>query len=331
MIFDEINKHTNPKIVITTHHKPDGDAMGSTLGLYNLFLNIGISSVVITPTDYADFLTWLPGNDNVLIYEGNESKSHDLVENADFIFCLDFNKYSRLNDLGNKVKESKAQKVLIDHHQEPEQIGNMTWWNPKACSTCELVYRMAVAEGKKSFVDQKVAQCIYTGIMTDTGNFKYRGTNSDTHRIVAELLDTGMNQTEIHELVYDSFTEKRLRLIGFALSQRMEILSELNTALIYLNAQDLKDFEVKTGDTDGLVNYGLSLKGIKLAVLIIDRTKLIKMSFRSKNSFDVNAFAKKHFNGGGHINAAGGSSEIDLEQTIENFKIALNLYKNELI
>lgn len=325
-----IEKFSNPKIIITTHHKPDGDAMGSSLGLYNLLLNMGIDSQVITPSDYAKFLAWMPGNDKVLNFEYTASQCRKLVEQADIVFCLDFNKLSRINELGDYVQNSKALKVLIDHHQEPQQFDYMDWWDSSACSTCELIYRMAEAENLTSYVDANVARCLYTGIMTDTGGFRHRGTNANTHRIVAYLLDTGIDQTVIHEMVFDGFSEKRLKLIGFALSQRMEVLADYNAVLLYLTAQDLLDYDVKTGDTEGLVNYGLSIEGIKFSTLIIDRSVLVKMSFRAKGEFNVNIFARNHFSGGGHVSAAGGSSSDSIEETIDKFKNALTLYKNEL-
>jgi len=330
-IIPLITNSISKNIVITTHHKPDGDAMGSTLALYNFFNSIGIKSTVITPTDYADFLAWLPGNDNVIIYEKEVEKSNQLVADADFIFCLDFNKLSRINEMGVEVEKSKAIKILMDHHQEPQTFDNMTWWDSKACSTCELVYRFIVAEGYHNKIDIEIAQCIYTGIMTDTGSFRHRGTNANTHKIAADLLEKGIDQTIIHQKVFDSFTENRLRFIGFALSERMEVLREFNTVLIYLTKEDLKRFDIRTGDTEGLVNYGLGINGTKLAALIIDRDVLIKMSFRSVGDFNVNEFARDHFNGGGHINAAGGSSTDTIEASVLKFKELLKKYKNQLL
>lgn len=329
-ILPLILKSRSKNIVITTHHKPDGDAMGSTLALYNFFLAIGVKSTVITPTDYADFLSWMPGNDNVIIYENEVEKSNTLVSEADFIFCLDFNKVSRINEMGAEVEKSKAHKILMDHHQEPQMFDDMTWWDSKACSTCELIYRFIVAEGFQEKINKEIAQCIYTGIMTDTGSFRHRGTNANTHKIAADLLEKGIDQTEIHQKVFDSFTENRLRLIGFALSERMEVLKEFNTVLIHLTKDDLKRFDIRTGDTEGLVNYGLGINGTKLAALIIDRDVLVKMSFRSVGDFNVNEFARDHFNGGGHINAAGGSSTDTIEATILKFKELLKEYKNQL-
>jgi len=329
-ILPSILTHPNPVVVITTHHKPDGDAMGSTLGLFLLLKEIGIHAQVITPTDYADFLAWLPGNEAVWNFETSPQKCIDLVEKADFVFCLDFNKLSRINELGAVVANAKAQTFLMDHHQEPETFGSNYWWDPQACSTCEIVYRFIVAEGFQDKINKEIATCIYTGIMTDTGGFRHRGTNAQTHRIAAHLLELGVEPEIVHQRVWDSSSESRLRLLGFALSERMEVLKEFNTVLIWLSKEDLQRFQVKTGDTEGLVNYGLGITGVKLAALIIDRSVLVKMSFRSREGFDVNQFAKKHFSGGGHVLAAGGSSSVSLEETLINFKEALNLYKEQL-
>lgn len=330
-ILPKILSLSQPKVVITTHHKPDGDAMGSTLALYLFLKEIGLTAQVITPTDYADFLHWLPGNESVWNYEEVPEKCNKYVLESDFVFCLDFNKLSRINELGEIVSKSNAYTILMDHHQEPETFSNNGWWDAKACSTCELVYRFIVEEGYVSKLTPSIATCLYTGIMTDTGGFRHRGTNAQTHKIAAHLLEIGVEPEKVHQRVFDSFSENRIRLMGYALSERMEVISELNTVLIYLSKADLVRFQVKTGDTEGLVNYGLGISGIKLAALIIDRTVLVKMSFRSREGFDVNQFAKKHFSGGGHVLAAGGSSSQSLEETIIKFKEVIKLYKEQLV
>ncbi|MCO5254467.1 MAG: bifunctional oligoribonuclease/PAP phosphatase NrnA [Bacteroidia bacterium] len=329
-IIPLIQQSPSKNIVITTHHKPDGDAMGSTLALYHFLKNLGLHSTVITPTDYADFLTWLPGNNQVVIFEEAKDKCRALVANADFIFCLDFNKLTRINEMGVEVEKSKAKKILMDHHPEPNQFDDMQWWNSAATSTCEQVYKFILAEGYHDKMDANVAACIYTGMMTDTGGFRFRGVSSETHLIVADLLKTGIIPADIHAKVYDSFTEDRLRLIGFSLSERMEVLHEYKTVLIHLTKEDLQRFNVKTGDTEGLVNYGLGIDGTILSALIIDRTVMVKMSFRSKGNFDVNYLAKNLFGGGGHVNAAGANSYDTLENVISTFKNSLADYKDQL-
>lgn len=329
-IMQALQRVENPKIVITTHHKPDADAMGSSLGL-KLFLDtFGYKVDVISPTDYATFLNWMKDCDKVIIFENEPELSKQLALQADFIFCLDFNHLSRINEFGDIVAESNAIKVLIDHHQFPQGFENMTFWDDLASSTCELVYRFIHANKMDDRINQPIAECLYTGIVTDTGSFRFSNTSSETLKIAAGLMEKGINHVNIYDRVFDSFTESRVRFIGYAISQKLEVLHEYNTALITINKDELKRFNVITGDTEGLVNYGLSIEGIKFAALIIDRTKIVKMSFRSKGNFASNNFALQHFNGGGHFYAAGGSSELNLEDTISKFKQTLKIYKAQL-
>ncbi len=304
------------KIVITTHHKPDGDAMGSSLGLYHFLLRLGHHVHVVTPTDYPYFLHWLPGNSEVVDFQLAEQKSKDLVEQADIIFCCDFNALSRINQLGELVRASTSKKVMIDHHLEPEGFEDFTYWDVKACAAAELVYRFIVDLGWKDLIDKEVATCLYTGIMTDSGSFRFPSTTSNVHRIIADLIDKGADNARIHELIYDTNSENRLKFLGHVLSQKMVILEEYHTAYIFIDQAELKKFGIVTGDTEGIVNYALSINGIKLAVLVIDRGELRKLSFRSKGEFPANEIAKKYFEGGGHRNAAGGMSKANLTDTI---------------
>ncbi len=329
-ILNTINQTPNAKVVITTHHKPDADAMGSSLGLQLFLKNFGVSSTVITPTDFAPALHWMKGSQEVLVFEGNEQKAAEITNAAHFVFCLDFNHLSRINEFGDIVGNSQALKILIDHHQFPQGFEQLTFWDDKASSTCELVYRLIQESQNTSYMNADVAACLYTGLMTDTGSFRHSNCSSNTHRIAADLMDYGINHVAIHDQVFDSFTEDRVRFIGYAISQKLEVLREYNTALITINKEELKKYKIQTGDTEGLVNYGLGIEGIKFAVLIIDRTKMVKMSFRSKGSFAANAFAMNHFEGGGHFNAAGGSSMLTFEHTVKEFKENLKLYKKEL-
>lgn len=330
-LVTKIKGGTKLSIIVTTHHKPDGDAMGSALGLGAYLKLLGHKVKVVTPTDYPRFLHWMPGHRDVLIYEGHEKETKLLCENADIVFCLDFNSLSRINEFGPVVESSKALKVMIDHHREPEEFEDYTFWSHEASSTCELVYHFIKGIGDLKLITPDIADCLYTGMMTDTGSFRFRGTTSDTHRTIADLIDLGARNSLIHELVYDSNTLLRLKMMGYVLYEKLEILKAYNTALIYLSREELMRFDIKTGDTEGFVNYGLSLEGIKFSVLIIDRTKLVKMSFRSKGEFSCNEFARNHFNGGGHKNAAGGQSNDTLEATIIKFTEVLALYKDQLI
>jgi len=320
------------KIVITTHHKPDGDAMGSSLGLYNYLIQQGHHARVIAPTDYPDFLSWLPGNENVIIYTEHREEAAALIADAKLIFCLDFNALSRINDMGELVGESNAYKIMIDHHLEPADFDDYRHWDINACATAQLVYDFIVNElHHKELVNKDVATCLYTGIMTDSASFRLPNTTSGVHRIVADLIDAGAVNWRIHELVYNSASENRLRFLGHCLANCLEVLPEFNTAIIAVNKHDLERFDVETGDTEGVVNYALSMASIRLAAFIVERSDRVKLSLRSKGEFPANEICKKYFNGGGHRNAAGGHSEGSLEQVIQQFKQILPEYKKLLI
>jgi bifunctional oligoribonuclease and PAP phosphatase NrnA len=329
-LVEKILSGTYSSAVITTHHKPDGDAMGSSLGLY-AFLTSFIKNVqVISPTDYPEFLAWLPNNDKVIIYEDNIELATKITNEAQLVFCLDFNRLSRINEYGEVVRNSPAEKVLIDHHLEPEHFENYTLWDSKSSSTCELIFHFVKHFFGLEHISRDCATCLYTGLMTDTGNFQYNNTNSTTHIVAADLLDKGADHVKIHEQIFDTFTLDRSRLFGYCLYHKLEVLPGLRTALIHLSAEELKEFNVQVGDTEGLVNFGLGLKGIVLSVLIIDRTKMVKMSFRSKGDFAVNEYAARFFNGGGHRNASGGGSSDTLENVVQKFRDTIIEYKEEL-
>jgi phosphoesterase RecJ-like protein len=317
--------------VITTHHKPDADALGSSLGLYHFLQKIEIDAAVISPTDYGDFLKWLPGEDNVINFEEQTDRATQLVHEADWVFCLDFNSLKRINEMGKLVEHSAAKKVLIDHHLEPETFADYGLHTAKASSTCELVFMFIEQFDGVELMDKTIASCLYAGMMTDTASFKHSSTYPSTHRVAAVLLEKGAEPNKIYEAVYDNFTADRTRFIGYCISQKLQILEEYHTALICVTADELKKFNSTTGDTEGLVNWGLTIKGIKLSTLIVDRTVLRKMSFRAKGDFPANEFARKYFNGGGHFSAAGGESTDSLETTEEKFKTALKDYRHLLI
>ncbi len=318
-------------IVITTHHKPDGDALGSSLGLWHYLKQKQHHVRVVTPTDYPNFLAWMPGNPEVIIYTEKKELSAQLVAQADLIFCLDFNSLSRINDLGELVRVSSAKKIMIDHHLDPEDFDDFRFWDTRACSAAQLVYEF-IAEflGDKNSIDADVATCLYTGIMTDSGSFRFPSTTANVHRITAELIDLGADNAAIHQLVYDHASENRLRFLGYCLSNKLEVLHEYNTALITVNQEELKQFDSTTGDTEGVVNYALSIDNIRLAAFIIERTDKVKLSLRSTGTFPANEICKSYFHGGGHRNAAGGQSEDTLEQVVHQFKSLLLEYKNLL-
>src|ERR1700709_2373495 len=320
------------KIVITTHHKPDGDAMGSSLGLYNYLIQQGHHTTVITPTDYPDFLSWMPGNEEVIIYTEKQAESAALIADADIIFCLDFNNLTRINQMGELVRAASAYKIMIDHHLEPEDFDDYRHWDINACAAAQLVYTFIVdVLDNKKLINKAVATCLYTGIMTDSASFRLPNTTSAVHRVVADLIDAGAVNWRIHELVYNSASENRLRFLGHCLTNCLEILPEYNTAIIVVNKTDLKKYDVNTGDTEGIVNYALSIASIRLAAFIVERRDRVKLSLRSKGEFPANEICKKYFSGGGHRNAAGGHSEDSLEQVIQQFKQILPEYKKILI
>jgi len=320
------------KIVITTHHKPDGDAMGSSLGLYNYLIQQGHHAKVITPTDYPDFLSWMTGNEEVIIYTEHQEQSATLIADADIVFCLDFNALGRINQMGELVGASSAYKIMIDHHLEPEDFDDYRHWNINACATAQLIYDFIVNELQRpELINKDVATCLYTGIMTDSASFRLPNTTSTVHRIVADLIDAGAVNWRIHELVYNSASEGRLRFLGHCLANCLEVLPEYNTAIIAVSKDDLEKYDVDTGDTEGIVNYALSMASIRLAAFIVERRDKVKLSLRSKGEFPANEIVKKYFSGGGHRNAAGGHSEDSLEQVIQQFKLILPEYKKLLI
>ena len=320
------------KIVITTHHKPDGDAMGSSLGLYNYLIQQGHHVKVITPTDYPQYLSWMPGNEDVIIYTEHTKEAAGLIAEARMIFCLDFNALGRINEMGVLVGESSAVKILIDHHLEPEGFDDYRYWDINACATAQLIYTFIAGQlNHKELINKDVATCLYAGIMTDSASFSLPNTTPAVHHIVADLMEAGAVNWRINDLVYNNSSENRIRFLGNCLSNRLEVLYDYNTAIIYANKHDLEKYEVVTGDTEGIVNYALSISGIRLAAFIVERSDKVKLSLRSRGEFPANDICKRYFSGGGHRNAAGGISTDSLEQVINQFKLILPEYKKLLI
>ncbi|MBP6099870.1 MAG: bifunctional oligoribonuclease/PAP phosphatase NrnA [Flavobacterium sp.] len=311
---------TPKKIVIIPHRSPDGDAMGSTLGLYHLLMQMKHQAVVISPNDFPSFLDWMPGSENVLVYENDREATSKWVAAADLIFTLDFNALHRTGEMETVLSKVSVPFIMIDHHQSPDTYAKYTFSDTSYGSTCEMLYNFMVQIGKKAFIDKTIATCLYTGILTDSGGFKFPKTTGNTHRIVAEFIELGVENTVIPTLLFDNSSYNRLQLLGRAL-QNLKVIADKKTAYITLSQKELDDFGYEKGDTEGIVNYGLSIKGIHFAAIFIEHTdeKIIKISFRSQGDFDVNLFARAHFNGGGHMNAAGGKSNETLEKTIEKF------------
>jgi len=311
-------------IVIVMHQKPDADAMGSSLGLYHVLNAMGHHLNVISPTNWADWLGWMPGAEKVIDYELNTAESNRLLEKADWIFCLDFNVLHRTRKMTEPISKAPGTRILIDHHQQPQKEAFAYGISDTSKSSAsEMVFDFIESAGQGVRINQEVAECLYAGVMTDTGSFRFHSSSASVHRMVAVLKDTGFDHTKVHENLFDNFLENRLRFIGHALLNRMEVLYEYNTALISIPWKDLVKYQIRTGDTEGLVNYPLTIQGIKFAALIIDRDEEIKCSFRSKGDFDVNQFARNYFEGGGHRNAAGGRSSETLDQTTQRFRASL--------
>jgi phosphoesterase RecJ-like protein len=328
-IFPELS---NPKkVVVTMHQKPDGDAMGSTLGLFHFLKQLGHQVTVISPTNWASFLNWMPGCKEVMDYEKNAATANQLIASADWIFCLDFNTLGRTKNMEQALLKAPGQRILIDHHQEPQvEVFAYGVSDTGKSSTAEMVYDFIAGSGHSDKINSDVAECIYTGVMTDSGSFRFPSTSANVHKLVAFLKDKGLEHSKVHEAIYDNFSENRLRFIGNVLLNRMEIFYDYNTALITIPQADLLKYDVKTGDTEGLVNYPLSIEGIKLAAIIIDRGDERKCSFRSKGDFDVNTFGRTYFGGGGHFNAAGGQTTLPLEEAAAHFITAMKENKDKL-
>lgn len=323
---------TPQNIALVAHRNPDGDAIGSTLGLEHYLNSKGHEAQTVLPNDVPDFLQWLPGSENIYKYDKHNSQSKNTLDKATILFVLDFNAFHRVGDDMQKALESyEGTIIMIDHHQQPDPISEFIYSDTSICSTCQMVYHFIDMLGDLDLINEKTATCLYTGIMTDTGSFRFSSTTSTTHRVIGDLIDKGAENAKIHDNVFNANTYSRLQLMGIAMSN-MKIFKEYHTAYITMTQEELNSCDYKKGDTEGFVNYGLSLKGIHMAVIFIEdaEQKIIKISFRSKGKFSVNQFARNHFNGGGHDNAAGGRSEVEMEETIKKFVDLLPEYKNDL-
>lgn len=319
------------QIVITTHQKPDADAMGSSLALRHFLSQFGHSVTVISPTNWAGWVNWMPGTKEVMDYEQDKAKAEAVLDKADWLFCLDFNIFHRTKTLTEKLQQLTCTKILIDHHQEPDTASfDYGISDTSKSSTCEMIYDFMVDSGHADKINEEIGMCIYAGVVGDTGSFRFSSASAAVHRLVADLKDRKLNHGYVHDKLFDNFLENRLRFTGNVLLNRMEIFYEYNTALIAIPKSDLQKYHIKTGDTEGLVNYPQSIQGIKLVALVIDRDEERKWSFRSKGDFDCNTFARKYFEGGGHYNASGGRSSDSLEKTVQYFKQVMKENENLL-
>ncbi len=318
------------KAVILTHVNPDGDAIGSSLGLHRVLVNLGHEATVITPNVYPNFLKWMPGNDHVVIFNNNQKKAVQLLEDTELIFSLDFNHLKRIKQFNTLVENSKAYKILIDHHPDPDDFADCIYCDTSVSSTAELLYDFILDLGFEKAIDRDVALCLFTGIMTDTGCFSYNSSQPYTFRVVEALLHYGFEKNNAYSMVYDNFSADRIRLLGYLLNEKMEVFPEYRTAVISLTREEQKRYHFQPGDSEGFVNYPMSIKGIKFSVLFIEKEDHIKLSLRSKGNFAVNSIAEKHFNGGGHFNAAGGEFYSSMAETLSKFRELLPQYQDEL-
>ncbi|MFN8273491.1 MAG: bifunctional oligoribonuclease/PAP phosphatase NrnA [Flavobacteriaceae bacterium] len=321
---------TQPKkIAIIPHRSPDGDAMGSTLAMYHFLKKCGHEPVVISPNDFPEFLAWMPASNLVQVYENNREQVAKILHQAELIFTLDFNALHRTGEMEKVLSQLKVPFVMIDHHQSPDSYAIVTYSDTQFGSTCEMVYNFINYLEKKDLLDKTIATCIYTGILTDSGSFRFPKTTGNTHRIVADLIDLGVDNTEIPALLFDNNSFESRQLLGRALNN-LVVFPEYKAAYTSLSQAELDEFKYVKGDTEGIVNYGLSIKGIQLAAIFIEHRdeNIIKISLRSQGNIDVNQLAREHFNGGGHINAAGGKSSLSMEKTIEKFKKVITQIKH---
>jgi len=318
------------RIVIIPHVNPDGDAIGSALGLNDVLINAGFDSVVIVPNDFPVYLNWLSSAGIPLIYEQNSEQCHRIIDQADALFFLDFNDVKRLGKLEEYLSSNTKPVVLIDHHPDPQIKANYMFSDTDVSSTAELVYDFIHALGMLDYIEVTGANALLTGIIADTGSFSHNASRSNMYHIVGELIKKGADKNKINECLFNDFSEKRMRLLGYCLSEKMEIYPQYRTALIWLSADELKRFDFHPGDTEGFVNYPLSVKGIVFSAFFMEKHDYVKISFRSKGSFATNDFSGDHFSGGGHRNASGGETKLPMKEALALFRELLPQYSERL-
>jgi len=317
-------------VVIIPHVNPDGDAIGSALGLNDVMNNAGFKSDVIVPNDFPTYLTWLGSDGIPLIYEQSSEHCQHLIDEADVLFFLDFNDVKRMGKLSDYVLTKTKPVILIDHHPDPVVKADYSFSDTNVSSTAELVFDFIEALGLDQYLSVKGANALLTGIIADTGSFSHNASRSPMYRIVGELIKRGAEKERINESLYNNFSEKRMRLLGFCLSEKMEIYPQYRTAIIWLTAEELKRFDFHPGDTEGFVNYPLSVKGIVFSAFFMEKQGQVKISFRSKGSFPTNDFSGVHFSGGGHRNASGGETKLSMEEALALFRSLLPQYSEQL-
>ncbi len=321
----------NERILIFTHKNPDGDAVGSSLALYQCLKKMGKSVSVVLPNAFPDFLSWLPSIGDVLLYDNEAERVNALIDSAELIFCLDFNTLSRVGDAATSLGNCNAVRVLLDHHPNPSDEFDILMSHPEACSTAELAFRLIIGLYGISAVTYEIAQCIYTGMMTDTGAFAYASTRKDIYIIIAELLATGIDKDKIYRSVFYNYSLSRMRLLGYVMNEKLKVYNKYNASLITLTHDELMRYYAVKGDTEGLVNMPLQIKGIKFSCFLREEQPgKINVSLRSVDDFPCNAVAAKFFNGGGHKNASGGELHCSMKEAIDLFIRALQEFKTEL-
>ncbi len=317
-------------IVIVAHKNPDGDALGAGLAMYHFFKSINKTVTFVVPNQLPIYLNWMPAIDKVIVYESNKKLGAEIVKAANLVVMVDFSSISRLSEVGSVIVPLKVPKILIDHHPNPENIADLTYSRTTASSTAEMIYEFIDNLYGKQAIDINMANCLFVGIMTDTGCFNYNSSLPFTFEVVGNLLATGVNKDIIIDKVYNNYSEHRLRLLGHAINSNIKVMPEYGAAYIYLTKNDLTNYNFEPGDTEGFVNYPLSIKGIVFTAIFIEKDNYTKCSFRSKGNFPANLVAKEHFGGGGHINAAGGENKASIKETIAKFESILPNYKKYL-
>ncbi len=318
------------KVAILTHSNPDGDAIGSSLALGLALRKRGLEANVVIPDGLPDFLRWLPGIEISTTFAYKKEKATGIVSEADLIFCLDFNDPDRLNDIEEIMFRSAAKKILIDHHEEPVDFADLTISETWRGSVGEMIYLLFEELFEDEILDRDIATCLYVAIMTDTGNFNYASSYPEIFHIVGNLMKYDIEKDRIYSRVYDSFSEDRMRLQGYCMLEKMVVLPTYHTGYISLTDEELKRFNHRKGDTEGFVNIPFAVKGVRFTALFVEKRDRIKISFRSRGSFPVNRIAADHYQGGGHINAAGGDSFLSMEETLSRFESLLPLYTKQL-
>jgi len=317
-------------VVIVPHQKPDADALGASLAMFHFLKQFGHTVSIVSPSNWAGWLNWMPGSKEVIDSDLHKEEADKILDRAEWLFCLDFNAFDRAKNLSAKLEKLTCTKILIDHHQQPDEKSFDYGISDTAkSSTCEMIYDFIIASGHGDKMNKEMIDCIYAGVVADTGSFRFSSTTANVHRLVADLKQRGLEHMQVHNELFDNFLENRMRFIGHVLLNRMEVFYEYNTVLLTIPKSDLLKFHIKTGDTEGLVNYPQSITGIKLVAIVIDRDEERKWSFRSKGDFDCNSFARKYFEGGGHFNASGGRSSDSLEKTVQKFYTAMK--ENKLL